>query len=229
MLRVLLSALALLLTVGSQPARAAQADDCRPAPTPLLLPAFDQVVDSVALADYVVGETDSTRAMGVLLALRFGEDGALERIAMLESTVPPDEARPVGAAVGSLVRPQPPGRVWGIRVWVESGPAPGFGVARSELCEPVPVNSPQLLSTTILVDAVELEEMRRAGAFVVRMLVSDKGHVLQANLVRSSGSNLNDDAVMRNARTLRFRPGTLDGAPFEMWTEVRFEPGPRRR
>lgn len=222
---IALSSAATSLTYGGDAEHrrvsAIRADECRPAPTPILLPAFDQVVDSVALTQSMAEHLNSAVPMGVLLAVRFGKNGSLERVAMLESTVPADSAQPVALAVASFVRSQPPGSVWGVRLWVEIGPTMSFGVARSQICEPVLMDSPQLGRNVITVNASELDELRHAGPLTVRVLVSDRGQVLRAVVTRGSGSNLHDDVLMRDARSLRFRPGTLDGAPIEMWQEIR--------
>jgi len=59
------------------------------------------------------------------------------------------------------------------------------------------------------------------GTVVLRVHVRADGSVAEAELARSSGSQLLDDSALKTVRERwRFLPARLDGAPVESWVEV---------
>lgn len=65
------------------------------------------------------------------------------------------------------------------------------------------------------VRAIYPETARRAGIegqVVIRLRIGDKGQVLQARVVESSGHGF-DEAALAAVKQFSFQPGTMDGAP----------------
>jgi protein TonB len=59
------------------------------------------------------------------------------------------------------------------------------------------------------------------GVVVLRVHVRSDGSVAEAELARSSVSQLLDDSALKTVRERwRFLPARLDGAPVESWVEV---------
>ena len=57
------------------------------------------------------------------------------------------------------------------------------------------------------------------GTVVVRMLVTEDGRVENAEVVRSSGYGLLDDAALSAVRSYLFRPARKDGEPIKVYVE----------
>jgi periplasmic protein TonB len=63
--------------------------------------------------------------------------------------------------------------------------------------------------------------MELTGTVELRILIGTDGRVKQADVARSSGHRVLDDAAVAQAlRKWRFKPATEDGAPVESWTSV---------
>jgi protein TonB len=60
------------------------------------------------------------------------------------------------------------------------------------------------------------------GVVVVRVLVAEDGHVLQAELVKSSGFSRLDNAAVESMKSYRFGPGTVDGKPAQLWKTMQY-------
>jgi periplasmic protein TonB len=105
----------------------------------------------------------------------------------------------------------------------------------------VPAEAPAAISATQsnAVEATELQVANRVapayppaslrageeGAVTFRVLVDERGHPLQVNVMKSSGHARLDDAAMRAVRRWVFVPPTRNGQPVRSWSRVsvRFE------
>jgi protein TonB len=59
----------------------------------------------------------------------------------------------------------------------------------------------------------ELERAGIGGEVLLRLRLTDKGRVIEARVVQSSGHPQLDEAVLRSARRCRFDPALRDGVP----------------
>jgi TonB family protein len=175
---------------------------------PRVLPSVASLLDSASLAvaaDFVDGSA--------LLSLRFSEEGAPVWVRPLASDLPADGQARLRAAVEAAVRPQPGGRQpWNVRVRMASGGS--VEVGRSERCA-VEVVSSGTGSAVAVLTPQELNEFARAGPFRVDVRVGTAGEVRDVRLSRSSGSRLQDDMALRQARENRYLPELVDGFPVE--------------
>ena len=60
------------------------------------------------------------------------------------------------------------------------------------------------------------------GCVVVRMLVDEKGRVVEAHVSRTSGYASLDEAALEAVRRYRFLPALKDGLPVKRWVEQEF-------
>jgi protein TonB len=60
------------------------------------------------------------------------------------------------------------------------------------------------------------------GTVQLALLISASGKVLESNVVYSTGFPRLDNAAMEAFSQCRFNAGTVDGAPTEMWTVMKF-------
>jgi periplasmic protein TonB len=60
-------------------------------------------------------------------------------------------------------------------------------------------------------------QMNEQGSVLVRILISAKGLPLKAELQKTSGFERLDQAALEYVMQSRYKPGTLNGVPNEMW------------
>jgi len=58
------------------------------------------------------------------------------------------------------------------------------------------------------------------GLVIVKALVEINGHVMWVEILRSSGSNLLDNAALGAAKKATFSPAMLDGSPVRVWVSI---------
>ena len=197
-----------------------QPDSCAASPVPSQLPAVGDVVDTGALRQRLAPAL--TQGAPLTATIEFASDGSVHRLAVLGAVTDSQTIALLSVAVGSSLRPQPPAPAWSVRLRFPPDGA-ATSVERSEFCPPVPLGSPgpQLGRAIAPMTLDQIEELRRAGPFRIRLLVDRTGVVTQANLVQSSGSSFQDRFALDRARQRRFRPALLDGVPVPAWYEVR--------
>ena len=197
-----------------------QPDSCAASPVPSHLPAVGDVVDTGALRQRLA--PTFTQGGPLTATVQFASDGRVRRLAVLGAVTDSQTIARLSAAVASSLRPQPPAPAWTIRLRIPPDGA-ATSVERSEFCPPVPLESPgpQLRRGIAPMTLDQIEELRRAGPFRIRLLVDRTGVVTQTNLVQSSGSSFQDRFALDRARQRRFRPALLDGVPVPAWYEVR--------
>jgi len=197
-----------------------QPDSCAASPVPSQLPAVGDVVDTGALRQRLAPAL--TQGAPLTATMEFASDGSVHRLAVLGAVTDSQTIALLSVAVASSLRPQPPAPAWSIRLRFPPDGA-ATSVERSEFCPPVPLESPgpQLGRAIARMTLDQIEELRRAGPFRIRLLVDRTGVVTQANLVQSSGSSFQDRLALDRARQRRFRPALLDGVPVPAWYEVR--------
>jgi len=66
---------------------------------------------------------------------------------------------------------------------------------------------------------VELKRNGVQGKSVARLMVEPSGTVSEVEIIRTSGSEVLDRAVMEAGRCQRYEPGTVGGMPSAMWIE----------
>lgn len=198
-----------------------QPDSCAPSPVPSQLPSVGDLVDTAALTQHLGQAT--TQRPPVTFTMEFGSDGSLRRLGLLNEVGDARAIELLRSALASSVRPQPAAAPWTIRLRIPVDSDTTTRVERSEFCPPMPMDSPgpQLGYAVAPMTLPELEELRRAGPFRIRLRIDAAGVVRQADLVQSSGSSFQDRFALDRARERRFRPALLDGVPVPGWYEIR--------
>nr|WP_237182518.1 energy transducer TonB [Roseomonas marmotae] len=97
----------------------------------------------------------------------------------------------------------------------------GAGAALA-LAPPAPETRAARARDVACSDATEYPEaLRQAGIggdVALRLRLTDKGHVIEARVVESSGYPQLDEAVSRSVRRCRFDPALRDGVP--VWSNL---------
>ena len=112
----------------------------------------------------------------------------------------------------------------------ETGPAPN-GASRTAVTNPSPSSSapdgqetqrtkPSYKSNPPPEYPRTAKRRGYGGTVVLKVLVSEKGTVLQVKLSKSSGHLILDRAAEESVRTWTFEPGTIDARKVEMWVNV---------
>ena len=181
---------------------------CRETLKPKKLPAPSSLVDSAkAVTDLAVFGTTSP---AMLFSLVFNENDSLPHIRGLENTDPL-------AAVALLraVRPQPPSKLWAIRVRVVEGGSPVLTLEHSIYCPPIPSDNSAPQMFTIQVEGSE--RIPASGRVTVHLeaLISEDGQAIQVRVTQTSGVRDIDDQMVQEFHRRRFKPAMLDGKPIE--------------
>ena len=61
---------------------------------------------------------------------------------------------------------------------------------------------------------------RQAGTVILKVLVSEKGTVVEVRLSKSSGYDILDEAAEESVRKWTFEPGTMGAKKVEMWVNI---------
>ena len=210
-----------------------QGRSCPVATAPAQLPDVSAVVDVEALRVALAPVLAEAPAAGdMLFSVRFKRDGQNEWVQGIGAA---DDER-LRAAVGRVIAghlrspgqsPEP----WSLRLKVIPADTVQFQVARSEVCPVEPIELRAAAPEGRLMEASDVEELRRSGPYTVRVEVSATGAIVAVELVRRSGSRILDEAVLRAGRNSKFRPALVDGMPaagrFELSSRARVRSGSR--
>jgi protein TonB len=64
--------------------------------------------------------------------------------------------------------------------------------------------------------------LEEEGTVTLKFLIGADGHVLQAEIEKSSGFNRLDEAARNALSKCQFRPGTVDGKPEQSWASMKY-------
>ena len=220
---------AALLGLG-QPA---QGRRCQAATAPARLPDVAAVVDVEALRVALAPVFAEAPAAGdMIFSVRFKKDGQSEWIRAVGDDADEGIRPAVGRLIASHLRspgasPEP----WSLRLKVIPADTVQFQVSRSEVCPVEVIELRSAMPEGRLMEAADLEELRRSRPYTVRVNVTETGAIAGVEMVRRSGSRILDDAVLQAARNSRFRPELVDGMPaagrFELSSRARVRSGSR--
>jgi len=65
--------------------------------------------------------------------------------------------------------------------------------------------------------------LEEEGTVSLRFLIGTDGHVLQSEIVKSSGFARLDEAARAALSKCQFRPGTVDGRPEQSWANIQYQ------
>jgi hypothetical protein len=195
---------------------------CEVSNAPRVLPEPAALVDTADLSLYLE-QSGATRQRGyVLISLKFDSVGAARRVRVLESDLPDTLAGQVNLAVLTVVRPQPAGAPFGVRLRIDFTPEPALRVGRSERCEPAQVRSRSGYTHAAPPGASMMDEQISSRWYDMRwsVLVGSDGRVMDAELL----TPIDDQELATGYRDYllwqRWYPGLDDRVPTQMSTVV---------
>lgn len=194
---------------------------CEVAATPSLLPSAEALVDSARLVDAVRSEQGEPAGYA-LLSLRFGDQGQLIWVRVLETDLRPAVRDAVQRIVVQTVRPQAPSPTWSVRLKLQTAPSPGLQVGRSEVCRADPhPGSVRITGQTRVVTSTSRVPPAPPPIAMPRLslLIDVEGRVRQTRLVASSGDLEVDRQVEEWLQGHPFFPALLDGQAVEAWAQ----------
>lgn len=209
---------------------AGEPDSCGPSPVPAKLPTLSALGDSDTLAHAFARAAPDVQERGAIFSVLFGPTGRVERALVLRPAFDTAAQRSADSVVSADLRGDTTGGAWPVRVRMTGGPAPTFEIDRSRFCPPVPV--PEVASTGTVVterpitseaELIQLQqslELRRGGAYLLRVLVDATGTVTDVQWVLHSASSTQDRTAYTAARNRRFSPASVDGVPVPAWFDI---------
>ncbi|HEV8629682.1 MAG TPA: TonB family protein [Thermoanaerobaculia bacterium] len=101
----------------------------------------------------------------------------------------------------------------------EPAPALPTDVATAQAA-PSGTSPPRLLARPSPTYPAIAQRMRKEATVVVRVLVDEKGHVVQTELKGAAAGFGFDQSALQAARGARFSPATENGTPIKMWVDL---------
>lgn len=121
------------------------------------------------------------------------------------------------------VQIQPPAEPNPIQSKTEQAP-PHQDFIRPADAPPAPVAAPVRVAPVVTANACEIppypkaaQRMGEEGVVALSILIGADGRVSDSRVVKSSGSKNLDRATQAGLSLCKFKPGSLDGKPVEMW------------
>lgn len=210
---------------GIQPGTAATTGDrrCGVALLPASLPPVNAILDSAAVTTALLSE--SSEPDPTVLSVGFLRTGHPRPVRVLSPRLPTPASRNVQQVIAARLRAQRPAPAWGVRILIQAGPVPRMSLQRSSYCEPARRPGPrvvtsQRMSLSDVPNPSSLPaELAAARACRVRLALDTTGTVIDARIVRSSGSRFVDDLALDVAHSANLLPALLDDHPIDGWTE----------
>ena len=201
---------------------------CEPAGFPKTLPSADAVVNTATLTRAVAADSTLRLSADVTFSVRFLRNGQPEWVKAIGTDVRAEQAR-LQAIVAAHTRSQAAAKQpWNVRLQLLAGDSVRYAVARSQECpvERVVTANPGAVGTGLAMASMEdIRALRSSGEARAVVEIGTNGEILDVELVRSSGSRIQDELVLQLARESRYHPAIVDGIPvvgrFEHSTRVR--------
>jgi hypothetical protein len=199
---------------------------CALAPLPATLPAADLLIDSLHFVDAVARYRVQSEVRGyVLVSLAFDAHGTSIRRHVIEHDVPRAAADTLQRLVFAHRRHVEPGDAWGARLRVDVGDTVSLRVGRQLHCEPRPRMLPDEVASHRGDDAWSVQRRmplptRPAQRTVVRVLVDERGHAAEMQVVGGIVGIHREQALTNLLHGLSFDPATLDGVPVPGWVTL---------
>jgi len=154
----------------------------------------------------------------MLLAMRFDQDGKLDRFASIGGSTPDSLRVPLERIVRQAIVPDKRYASGSFRVLLAATDSLSITVGRSEYCPPVVVSGAAGTGSVTVDMPVEQASSIRPVRYSV--LVNASGRIVQSKLIQSSGNRTIDDEILRGFPNWRLRPATLDSVPIAAWMDV---------
>jgi len=187
---------------------------CEPWDQPTPLPSASALFKSGVLEQAAGGFRGGT----LLLAMRFDQDGQLDRFASIGGSTPDSLRVPLERIVRQAIVPDKRYASGSFRVLLAATDSLSITVGRSEYCPPVVVSGAAGTGSVTVDMPVEQASSIRPVRYSV--LVNASGRIVQSKLIQSSGNRTIDDEILRGFPNWRLRPATLDSVPIAAWMDV---------
>ena len=93
-----------------------------------------------------------------------------------------------------------------------------FGGVLFSSCQPPRNRAPQLIKNSIVfMYPAEARNKKLQGTVVLQILVDKQGNVSKAEVYKSSGYDILDEAALEVARSARFKPAIINGKVADVW------------
>lgn len=183
------------------------------------LPTLDRVLPPGSAASIRLWGHGGERADTLIVSIRYGSEGTLQWVRVLGDTLQDARTAELERLVGSAV-PMDGKPDWGVRV-AFTGDGRAVRVLPAVVCPAYAVS--RMHTPLPLGSAYEIAELRRARGRTAeaRVLLDDRGRVMDVEIARTSGSRLLDRYVLALARNTAFRPHLHDGFPVAGVTTLR--------
>ena len=183
------------------------------------LPSLDMVLPAGSAASIRLWGYGGDAADTTTLSIRYGPEGTLQWVRVVGDTVEDARTAELERLVGSAI-PMDGKPDWGVRL-AFTGDGRRARVLPAVICPAYPVS--RMRTPLPLGTAYELAELRsaRGRTAEVRVLLDDRGRVIDVEISRSSGSRLLDRYVLHVARDTSFKPHLHDGFPVGGVTTLR--------
>lgn len=205
----------------------AQERNCGPAELPKALPPVETIVNVASLTSAIAADSLSRPSSDVTFSMRFLSNGQAAWVRPIGVSSPGEHAR-LQALVAAHTRLQSAANEpWAVRVQITAGESTRYTVSRSQECPVERVAEvPGAMGTGLAMASVDdIRALRSSGEARAAVQVGSTGQILDVELVRSSGSKIQDDIILQVARESRYLPALVDGFPivgrFDQRTRVR--------
>lgn len=205
----------------------AQERNCGPAELPKALPPVETIVNVASLTSAIAADSLSRPSSDVTFSMRFLSNGQVAWVRPIGVRSPGEHAR-LQALVTAHTRLQSAAKEpWAVRVQITAGDSTRYIVSRSQECpvERVAANPGAVGTSVGMASMDDLRALRSSGEARAVVEVGSTGQILDVELVRSSGSRVQDEVILQIARESRYLPALVDGIPivgrFEQRTRAR--------
>ena len=212
---------------GAEQHGLAQERDCGLAQLPKALPPVETIINVASLTNAIAADNLSRPSSDVTFSIRFLTNGQAAWVRPIGGSSPGEHAR-LQALVAAHTRLQSAAKEpWAVRVRIPAGDSTRYTVSRSQECPVERVSeNPGVLGTGMAIASIDdIRALRSNGEARAVVEVSSTGQILDVELVRSSGSRIQDEVVLQLARESRYLPALVDGIPivgrFEHRTRAR--------
>jgi hypothetical protein len=186
-----------------------RADACPESLEPAHLPGLSDITDSAATLTSIRSLSASATGATLRLTVLFASSTAAMIMDITGADL--DLAERVRAAVEERLRAKDQNTVRA-RLIVHLGPVASIEVERSHYCPPEPLEGARTMGSAIARATLDdLDELRRAGPFKLRITVDSTGRVVHTEFLQKSGSKIQDDLALTAASQRRFVPARQDG------------------
>ena len=219
----------LIVALGAPRPLRAQGD-CSVEWVPTELPPLSAVLDSVALMESPLVEAIGHEVGTVLLTLRFARQVAGRRVDVVGTDIALPTAMAIRSFVESIMAEETPVEAWGVRLRIVLRKEVTVSLEEAGYCSPQPEREVRFSTRDIyMFSEDDVRDVARGGMVRVKVEVDVFGNVLNAELLRHSGSRLQNELVLEMAWDREYLPALLDGVPVQSTYEYQISWRSRNR